>query len=97
MEEDDRPFTMPCEFLRGASSSLCNFPPQRFHADSPFTLHSVQDDKSIRYVAEENIDPQPGDEVVPEDFPMEIGMWFKRWDDIQKVFVSNIKDEYPDD
>jgi F-box protein 21 len=48
-------------------------------------------------VAEENIDPQPGDEVVPEDFPMEIGKWFKRWDDIQKVFVSNIKDEYPDD
>jgi hypothetical protein len=89
---------MLCEFPREASSSLCNIPPpKRFHADSPLTPHSVQDDKSIRYVAEENIDLQPGDEVVPEDFPMEIGKWFKRWDEIQKVFVSNIKDEYPDD
>ena len=25
------------------------------------------------------------------------GKYFKRWDDQAKVFVSNIKDEYPDD
>ncbi|KAF7504116.1 hypothetical protein GJ744_002685 [Endocarpon pusillum] len=57
----------------------------------------VQEDKSMRYVAGENIEPLPAHEVVPEAFPLEIGKWFKRWDDIKKVFVSNVRDEYPDD
>lgn len=57
----------------------------------------MQDDKSMRYVAGENIELLPAHEVVPDAFPLEIGKWFKRWDDVQKVFVSNIRDEYPDD
>lgn len=60
-------------------------------------LHSVQEDKSMRYVAGENIELLPAHEVLPKAFPLEIGKWFKRWDDVDKVFVSNIRDEYPDD
>jgi hypothetical protein len=37
------------------------------------------------------------EEIVPSAFPLEIGKWFKRWDDTEKVFVSNIHEEYPDD
>jgi F-box protein 21 len=53
------------------------------------------DDKSVRYVAEENI-------TVLEDTPTQnllelAGRYFKRWDDEEKVFVSNIRDEYPHD
>ncbi|WPA98276.1 uncharacterized protein RHO25_002888 [Cercospora beticola] len=59
---------------------------------------SRADDKSVRYVAEENI------EVVdePDERPSEVlmalaGRYFKRWDQKERIFVSNIKDEYPDD
>ena len=56
--------------------------------------HSV-DDKSVRYVAEENI------EIVTSQFPSSLmalaGQYFKRWDELSNKFVSNIKDEYPDD
>ncbi|KAF2723497.1 YccV-like-domain-containing protein [Polychaeton citri CBS 116435] len=53
------------------------------------------DDKSIRYVAEENIDAL---EEQPSECMMALaGRYFKRWDDEAKLFVSNIKDEYPDD
>lgn len=53
------------------------------------------EDKSVRYVAEENI----------VDTEMEVGVnlmrlagrHFKRWDETSKTFISNIKDEYPDD
>jgi F-box protein 21 len=46
-------------------------------------------------VAEENI-------VVLENEPPETllkfaGRYFKRWDGEEKRFVSNIRDEYPDD
>lgn len=52
-------------------------------------------DKSSRYVAEENIIPL---EETPAEGLMKLaGRHFKRWDDQSKVFVSNIKDEYPDD
>lgn len=53
----------------------------------------------MRYVAQENIEPllREDDGAVPDGFPLEIGKWFKRWDEERKVFVSNIKDEYPDD
>lgn len=60
-------------------------------------IYSVQHDRSIRYVASENIEPLGPNDFVPDDFPIEIGKWFKRWDDDAKVFVSNIRDEYPDD
>ena len=53
------------------------------------------DDKSVRYVAEENI------EVVRSGFGSLLmalaGQHFKRWDKTLGMFVSNIKDEYPDD
>ena len=53
------------------------------------------DDKSQRYVAEENIEvslQKPGAHLIQL-----AGRYFKRWDDTNKVFVSNIKEEYPDD
>jgi F-box protein 21 len=59
--------------------------------------NSVQEDSSTRYVAEENIDLLPHHEIIPDAFPREIGKWFKRWDGVEGVFVSNIRDEYPDD
>ena len=59
-----------------------------------FTFHRA-DDKSVRYVAEENI-------TVLLDPPTQnlldlAGRYFKRWDSEEKVFVSNIRDEYPHD
>ncbi len=46
-------------------------------------------------MAEENI------EIVPQDVDSNLmalaGQHFKRWNANAKVFVSNIKDEYPDD
>lgn len=59
-----------------------------------FNLRSA-DDKSVRYVAEENI-------TVLSDTPTQnllelAGRYFKRWDSEEKVFVSNIRDEYPQD
>lgn len=53
------------------------------------------EDKSIRYVAEENI------EIIKPKMPFGLlplaGRYFKRWDKETCTFVSNIKDEYPDD
>jgi F-box protein 21 len=53
------------------------------------------EDKSTRYVAEENI------EILHESPPVVLmemaGRYFKRWDDEEKKFVSNIVDDYPDD
>lgn len=53
------------------------------------------DDKTVRYVAEENI-------LVLTETPKEsvmalAGRYFKRWDSERGVFVSNMRDEYPDD
>lgn len=57
--------------------------------------HRRVEDKSVRYVAEENI------EVVRCEMPYRLmalaGRHFKRWDKHSRTFVSNIKDEYPDD
>lgn len=55
----------------------------------------VAEDKSQRYVAEENI-------VIDRDWPSETllklaGRYFKRWDDKENKFVSIIKEQYPDD
>ena len=57
--------------------------------------HVLVEDKSVRYVAQENIEI-----VRKEPFTslLEIaGQFFKRWDANTKTFVSNICDEYPDD
>lgn len=59
------------------------------------------EDESTRYVAEENVVLlQPG-EISKEDliasFPIEIGKWFKAYDEASGIFVSNVKQEYPED
>lgn len=57
-------------------------------------VHSAND-KSVRYVAEENIDILEHEPTGPL---MDLaGRYFKRWDCREKAFVSNIRDEYPDD
>ena len=53
------------------------------------------EDQSVRYVAEENIAlvrEDPGEDLIAL-----AGQHFKRWDRTKGLFVSNIKDEYPDD
>ena len=57
--------------------------------------HVLAEDKSMRYVAEENIEIVQG-EPVPALLTI-AGQYFKRWDSDAKSFVSNIRDEYPDD
>lgn len=53
------------------------------------------DDSSIRYVAEENVEIiEPG---VPTSLISLAGRYFKRWDRENHTFVSNVRDEYPDD
>lgn len=54
-------------------------------------------DKSVRYVAEENILPvEPG--TRPSEAILRLaGRHFKRWDDGAQCFVSNLRDEYLDD
>ncbi|TKA67595.1 hypothetical protein B0A55_08710 [Friedmanniomyces simplex] len=62
--------------------------------EQPF-YNVVADDKSVRYVAEENIEglaEQPSENILAL-----AGRYFKRWDKESGIFVSNIKDEYPDD
>lgn len=54
-------------------------------------------DASSRYVAEENIEIISIEKQVADSFPLEAGKYFKRWDDQQKVFVSNIRSEFPED
>lgn len=53
------------------------------------------EDTSVRYVAEENI------EVIEPEVPFTLmslaGKFFKRWDKENRVFMSNIRDEYPED
>lgn len=53
------------------------------------------EDTSIRYVAEENI------EIIDLETPRSLmslaGRFFKRWDREERCFVSNIRDEYPED
>jgi F-box protein 21 len=55
----------------------------------------VAQDKSQRYVAEENI------EILrerPEERLLQLaGRYFKRWDDTENKFVSIIQEQYPDD
>ena len=57
------------------------------------------DDKSTRYVAEENVMLLPPSEINAsdiEELPIEIGKWFKRFDAEKGVFISNVLHEYPE-
>ncbi|KAI9369452.1 Hemimethylated DNA-binding protein YccV like-domain-containing protein [Aspergillus egyptiacus] len=60
--------------------------------------HIIVEDKSVRYVAEENIHIITPDisELSPSLVAV-AGRHFKRWDNTSREFVSNIRDEYPDD
>lgn len=62
---------------------------------------SSVDDRSTRYVAQENVMPLGPDEFSAEDaeraFTVEIGKWFRRFDPRTARFVSNVRDEYPED
>lgn len=63
----------------------------------PLTTISVED-RSVRYVAEENIElilPQMIE--LPPSLMTIAGKHFKRWDETTRSFVSNVRDEYPDD
>ncbi|KUI55673.1 F-box only protein 21 [Cytospora mali] len=62
--------------------------------EQPF-YNIVGEDRSRRYVAEENIERL--NERPPQDMLRLGGQFFKRWDDEEGKFVSNICDEYPDD
>lgn len=62
--------------------------------DQPF-YNIVAEDKSQRYVAEDNI--QVLREPPAETLLQLAGRYFKRWDDSENKFVSNIRDQYPED
>ncbi|CAJ2504188.1 Uu.00g115820.m01.CDS01 [Anthostomella pinea] len=62
--------------------------------DQPF-YNIVADDKSVRYVAEENI--QVIHEMPSLALMQLAGRYFKRWDEEKMMFESNIRDQYPDD
>ena len=56
------------------------------------------EDKSVRYVAEENIEAiNPEFSELPPALVAVAGKHFNRWDEDTRTFVSNIKDEYPED
>lgn len=55
----------------------------------------VADDNTVRYVAEENITPSR--KLPSESLLALAGRYFKRYDTELGRFVSNMKDEYPDD
>ncbi|KAJ5594558.1 uncharacterized protein N7459_000766 [Penicillium hispanicum] len=60
--------------------------------------HVLVEDRSVRYVAEENIElvlPQVTE--LPQSLVAIAGKHFKRWDEAARAFVSNVRDEYPDD
>ncbi|KAJ5252483.1 hypothetical protein N7489_002893 [Penicillium chrysogenum] len=60
--------------------------------------HVLVADRSVRYVAEENIGIiLPRFTELPKSLTAIAGKHFKRWDETERVFVSNMKDEYPDD
>ena len=83
-----------CEFFHNIISCPKSISQNTLLTYSP--LKSVCD-KTVRYVAEENIKP-----VDPHTLPSEAlmrlaGRHFKRWDPANRVFVSNLREEYPDD
>lgn len=76
---------------------FCKFVDSLFMAIRDLTISRVED-RSVRYVAEENIElilPQVSD--LPQSLLAIAGKHFKRWDEHAQTFVSNVRDEYPDD
>lgn len=60
--------------------------------------HVLVEDRSVRYVAEENIDLiLPDISQLPLSLTSIAGKHFKRWDGTARAFISNVRDEYPDD
>ncbi|KAJ5937484.1 hypothetical protein N7454_004784 [Penicillium verhagenii] len=60
--------------------------------------HVLVEDRSVRYVAEENIELiLPEILELPQSLTTIAGKHFKRWDETNRIFVSNVRDEYPDD
>lgn len=60
-------------------------------------MRSVED-RSVRYVAEENIELVLLDFTdLPSSLAAIAGKHFKRWDEHKMRFISNMRDEYPDD
>ncbi|KAI9809639.1 MAG: hypothetical protein M1825_000071 [Sarcosagium campestre] len=58
--------------------------------------HAVVEDTTVRYVAQSSIEIVDIQE--PSRIMMELaGKYFKRWDRDSRSFVSNMKDEYPED
>ena len=52
----------------------------------------------MRYVAEENIEIiKPDISMIPPTLVVLAGKYFKRFDSEKWRFVSNVRDEYPDD
>jgi F-box protein 21 len=80
---DIKAFIMHCKYIHLAS---------RKHKLTIRT--SSVEDTSIRYVAEENV------EIIEPEEPISLmslaGRYFKRWDRENCIFVSNIRDEYPE-
>ncbi|KIW28329.1 uncharacterized protein PV07_08002 [Cladophialophora immunda] len=67
--------------------------------NQPF-YNVLVEDESTRYVAEENVMLLSASDITEDRinaFPIEIGKWFKRYDPNTGTFVSNVKDEYPED
>jgi len=62
--------------------------------DQPFYL-AIAEDKSSRYVAQENIELTDG--PPSEKLLRHAGRWFRRWDHPTGRFVSNLKHLFPDD
>ncbi|KAL2824725.1 Hemimethylated DNA-binding protein YccV like-domain-containing protein [Aspergillus cavernicola] len=60
--------------------------------------HVIVEDRSVRYVAEENVQIiTPDISELPPTLVAVAGRHFKRWDAVTREFVSNITDEYPND
>jgi F-box protein 21 len=60
--------------------------------------HVIVSDRSTRYIAEHNIEPVWPESIRElETLISSSGRFFKRWNNTTKMFVSNIRDEYPDD
>lgn len=71
-----------------------SFPPRVQPSNVVLIRFRRRDDKSSRYVAEENIEIT---EAEPSAALMGLaGRYFKRWDRESGRFVSNITEEYPD-
>lgn len=65
----------------------------------PFYNVVVAGEESTRYVAEENIKLLTAEELLdpPEGLGLIAGRYFKRWDKVEGRYMSNLRDQYPED